>query len=129
MSYELEKNRINAFIFIENKFYSNKFHTECVTDFLIDKGLIKTDKEFYSMLECDKTKEKALKWKSIIEEHCVFGETALINGELVVVIFDKLTEYGLTTIRAKADEVFGIKKILLAKYILGSSSKFEFIEI
>lgn len=128
-NYSLEQNRVSAFIFIEEKFFSHKYHTECVTEFLKSKKLINTDEELYKMLKNNQKEHIARKWIEQIENNCIFGEIATIKGETSIVVFDKLTSYGLEAIKKEGLKQFGVNKIVFARYIGLPNNKFEFIEI
>lgn len=128
-NYSLDKNRVTAFIFIEGSFYSHKYHTECVTEFLKKKGLIKKEEELYSMLKTKKKEHIARRWIEQIEDNCIFGEIANINNSLAVVVFDRLTDYGLELIKEQAINDFGIDRIVYARYTGNSICKFQFIEL
>lgn len=128
-NYSLDNNRITAFIFIEEKFYSHKYHTECVTEFLKEKKLIKKEEDLYKMLK-DKNKEHiARKWIEEIEDNCIFGEVANINNLLSIVVFDTLTEYGIEIIKEQALKDFGIDRLIYARYTGNNVCKFQFIEL
>lgn len=128
-NYSLDNNRITAFIFIEEQFYSHKYHTECVTEFLKKKGLIEKEEDLYNMLK-DKHKEKtARKWIEEIEDNCIFGEIANIDNLLSVVVFDKLTDYGVELIKEQGLKDFGIDRVIYARYTGNSAYKFQFIEL
>ena len=107
MSYSVDKNRVTAFIFIEGEFYSHEYHTECVTEFLKKKGVIKTEKELYQMLKNKKKEHIARRWMEQIEENCVFGEVAHIDNKLAIVVFENITEIGLEKNKTKAIKNFG----------------------
>ena len=127
--YSLKNNRIIAFIYIEGDFYSHEFHTECVTKYLIKKGMISEDEELYKMLSNKKNKHIAQKWIKQIEENCIFGELANYNNERSLIVFDSLTDYGKEKIKEKGSKVFGVKKFYYAKYIGASNMRFSFIEL
>lgn len=125
--YSLKNNRISAFIFIENKFYCHKLHTECVTEYLKHKNLIKTDNELYKLLKNKKTEQMAREWIQLIEENCIFGETAIMDGSLVVIIYENLTQKGIEIIKSKSKERFGTDKVYIAMYTGNKNAKFNYI--
>lgn len=128
-NYSLKENRVTAFIFIEGNFYSHKYHTECVTEFLKKKGLINNEEELYSMLKTKSKEHIARKWIEQIEDNCIFGEVANINNSLAVVVFDRLTDYGLELIKEQAIKKFGIDRVVYARYTGTNVCKFQFIEL
>lgn len=127
--YSLENNRIIAFIYIEGNFYTHKFHTECVTQYLIKKGVIDKDEDLYKLLKNKKTEKIARKWIEDIEKNCIFGEVSNYKNEISLIVFDKLTDYGLSKIKEQGLKQFGAKKMYYAKYIGEKNNKFVFIEI
>lgn len=127
--YSVENNRITAFIFIEEKFYSHKYHTECITLFLKEKGLIHKEQDLYNMLKDTNDNLIAKEWIKQIENNCIFGEIAHINNSLSVIVFEELTDYGLTLIKQKAFETFGINKVTYARFINLPNQKFQFIDL
>lgn len=128
-NYSVERNRVTAFIFIEDEFYSDNLHTECVTKYLKKKKLIKNDKELYSMLK-NKTKEHiARQWLKEIEYHCIFGEISVIENELSLIVFENLTEDGIKLLKEKGIERFGVKEMYLALYTGNKNSKFNFVRV
>ena len=129
MSYSVDKNRVTAFIFIEGEFYSHEYHTECVTEFLKKKGVIKTEKELYQMLKNKKKEHIARRWMEQIEENCVFGEVAHIDNKLAIVVFDNLTEYGLEKMKTQALITFGIDNLIFARFTGKPNNRFQFITL
>lgn len=129
MSYSVDKNRVTAFIFIEGEFYSHEYHTECVTEFLKKKGVIKTEKELYQMLKNKKKEHIARRWMEQIEENCVFGEVAHIDNKLAIVVFDNLTEYGLEKMKTQALITFGIDNLIFARFTGNPNNRFQFITL
>ncbi|WP_368263010.1 hypothetical protein [Clostridium disporicum] len=129
MSYSVDKNRVTAFIFIEGEFYSHEYHTECVTEFLKKKGVIKTEKELYQMLKNKKKEHIARRWMEQIEENCVFGEVAHIDNKLAIVVFDNLTEYGLEKMKTQALITFGIDNLIFARFTGNPNDRFQFITL
>ena len=128
-SYSLKKNRITAFIFIEDEFYSEDLHTECVTKYLINKKLIRTDKELYSMLKNSKKEHIARQWLKEIEYHCIFGEVSVIDNELSLVVFENLTDEGIKILKDKGMKKFGTENMYMALYTGNKDSKFNFIRV
>lgn len=128
-NYSVDNNRIIAFIYIEGEFFTQKFHTECVTGYLKEKKLINKDEELYLMLKDKKEEHIARKWIEQIENNCIFGELANYNNENVLIVFDELTELGKRNIKEKGFAKFGTKKILYAQYVGDNNQKFIFIEI
>lgn len=128
-NYSLKENRVTAFIFIEGRFYSHKYHTECVTEFLKEKGVIKKEEELYSMLNKKDKELIARKWIQQIEDNCIFGELSNINNSLAVVVFDNLTDHGIKIMKEQAINKFGINRIVYARYIGNTNCKFQFIEL
>lgn len=129
MSYSVDNNRIIAFIYIEGEFFTHKFHTECVTGYLKEKKLIEKDEELYLMLNSKKEEHIARQWIEQIETNCIFGELANYNNEIVLIVFDDLTELGKERIKEKGFMKFGIKKVLYAEYVGKKNKKFIFREI
>ena len=129
MSYSVDKNRVTAFIFIEGEFYSHEYHTECVTEFLKKKGVIKTEKELYQILKNKKKEHIARRWMEQIEENCVFGEVAHIDNKLAIVVFDNLTEYGLEKMKTQALITFGIDNLIFARFTGNPNNRFQFITL
>ena len=129
MSYSVDKNRVTAFIFIEGEFYSHEYHTECVTEFLKKKGVIKTEKELYQMLKNKKKEHIARRWMEQIEENCVFGEVAHIDNKLAIVVFDNLTDYGLEKMKTQALITFGIDNLIFARFTGNPNNRFQFITL
>ena len=127
--YSVEKNRIIAFIFIENEFFADDLHTECVTKYLKNKKLIKTDNELYAMLKNSKKEHIARKWLKEIEYHCIFGEVAIINDKLSLVVFENLTDEGITLLKKRGMEDFNTEEMYLALYTGNTKSKFNFIKV
>lgn len=128
-NYSVDKNRVIAFIYIEGEFYSHKYHTECITQYLIKKELIKKHEDLYKMLS-DKMKEPlARSWINTIEKNCIYGELSEYNGDMCMIIFDELTEYGIKRLEEKGYKEFGVKKIYYAKYLGQSKKKFKFIRL
>ena len=127
--YSLKRNRINAFIYIEDEFYSDNLHTECVTAYLKKKKLITRDSDLYKMLSDDTQKQQARQWLNEIEYNCLFGEIALLDGEITMIIYDKLTDEGAVIMKKKAFEKYGITKIYSALYTGDKHNKFNYISL
>lgn len=125
--YSFKEDRIVAFIYIEGEFFTHKFHTECITNYLKSKKMINKDEELYLML--NNNSSIARKWIDKIEDNCIFGEMSNYNNEIVVIIFDELTELGKSVLKKKCLERFGITKVLQAKYIGEKYNKFTFTEL
>lgn len=128
-NYSVKKNRVTAFIFIEDEFYSDELHTECVTNYLKTKKLIKSDNELYSMLSNSKKEHIARRWIKEIEYHCVFGEVSIIDNKLSLVVFEHLTEEGILILKEKGIKKFGIEDMYMALYTGNKNSKFDFIKV
>lgn len=129
MKYSVENNRLVAFIYIEGEFFTHKFHTECVTDYLKYKNKIKEDKDLYSMLNSKSKEHIARKWIEQIEEHCIFGELANYKNEVAIIVFNDLTELGIKSIKEKGLLAFGTSKVIYAEYVNFQSQKFIFKEL
>lgn len=128
-NYSVSKNRVTAFIFIEDEFYSDNLHTECVTNYLKKKKLIKTDKELYSMLKNSKKEHIARQWLKEIEYHCIFGEVAVINNKLSLIVFENLTDEGISILKEEGIKKFGIEEMYMALYTGNKNAKFNFIRV
>ena len=120
-------NRLNAFIFIENEFIQNDTHTDCVICFLINKKLILNEKRFFKMLKHKHKKIILNNWLKQIEDNSVFGEIAIFDNKISLIVFDDLSRFGLEALKLKAFEKFGDIPILYAKYDKNSSQNFNII--
>lgn len=101
------KNRISAFIFLENRFVQAETHTLCVIDILKSEKIVKDERDFNKQMRDKFTKTYIEHLTSEIENQSIFGEIAIHNGRVSLIVFDRLNRYGLDSIKAKSKEVFG----------------------
>lgn len=120
------KNRITAFIFLEDTFIQAKSHTECVINILIKEEIVKDESEFYKNMKDNLFKKYIEHLTAEIEGQSVFGELNVYNGRLSVIVFDKLNRFGLECIKKKSKELWGELPIY---YLNLDSANKTFIEL
>lgn len=101
------KDRITAFIFLEDTFIQAKSHTDCVINILINEDIVKDENEFYKNMKDSVFKKYIEHITAEIEGQSVFGELNIYNGKLSVIVFDKLNSYGIKIIKEKSKELWG----------------------
>ena len=101
------KDRITAFIFLEDTFIQAKSHTDCVINILINEEIVKDENEFYKNMKDNMFKKYIEHLTAEIEGQSVFGELNIHNGKLSLIVFDKLNRFGLEIIRKKSRELWG----------------------
>ena len=84
------KDRISAFIFLEDTFVQAESHTGCVINILIKENIVKSESEFYQNMKDNIFKKYIEHITAEIEGQSVFGELNIYNGKLSVIVFDKL---------------------------------------
>ena len=101
------KDRISAFIFLEDTFVQAESHTGCVINILIKENIVKSESEFYQNMKDNIFKKYIEHITAEIEGQSVFGELNIYNGKLSVIVFDKLNSYGIKIIKEKSKELWG----------------------
>lgn len=123
------KARLSAFIFVENKLYLAKTHTECLINFLIDKNLLRNEKQFFKMLNNPKYESKVKQWSEEVEKCSIFGELSFYQHNLAMFVFDNISEYGLKCLSPVMLKQFGRIPLYYAKYNSCSENKFELYKL
>lgn len=125
------KARLSAFIFVENKLYLAKTHTECLIHFLIEKKLVKNEKQFFRMLNNpkDKYQNKIKQWSKEIEKCSIFGEFSFYEKQLSLFVFDNISEYGLKCLKPIVYSKYGNIPIYYAKYDINVENHYKIIEL
>lgn len=101
------KNRISAFIFIEDTFIQAETHTQCVINILIAENIVPDSKTFYKQMRDSLFKKYVEHLTAQIEGQSVFGEIGIYNGKVSVVVFDRLNTHGIDSIRKAAKPTMG----------------------
>lgn len=125
------KARLSAFIFIDNKIYLAKTHTECLINYLIDKKLVKNEKHFFKLLYSNnKKKQQQIKeWSNNVEQFSIFGELSFYNKELSLFVFDDINKFGLKSLSSIVYDLYGNIPIYYAKYNIESINHYEIIKL
>ena len=101
------KDRISAFIFMEDTFIQARSHTDCVINILISEDIVKDEREFYKNMKDNVFKKYIEHLTAEIEGQSVFGELNICNGRLSIIVFDKLNRFGFESIKRKSKELWG----------------------
>ena len=101
------KDRLSAFIFLEDTFIQADTHTECVINILIAEDIVPDEKTFYKKMKDDIFKKYIEHLTAEIEGQSVFGEIGIYNGKVSVVVFDRLNIHGINSIREQAKKILG----------------------
>lgn len=125
------KARICAFIYAENKLYLGKTHTECIMNLLIEKRMIKNEKQFFKMLNSDNEKyiNQIQNWSFEIEKCSIFGELSFFNNNLTAFVFDFVTNYGLQSLKNILHNKYGPINIYQAKYDINYVNNYSLIKL
>lgn len=118
------KARLSAFIFVDNKLYLSKTHTECLIQFLIDKKLIKNEKQFFKKLNNPKYEQQVQQWSDEVEKCSIFGELSFYQHGLAMFVFDNISEFGLKCLSPVMLKQFGRIPLYYAEYNCLSENKF-----
>lgn len=117
--------RLSAFIFVENRFYLAKTHTECLINYLIEKKVLKSEKQFFKMINNKKYEDKVKEWSQEVEKCSIFGEMSFYNHGLAMFVFDNISELGLKCLHPAMLRQFGNIPLYYAEYNCQSMTKFE----
>lgn len=125
------KARLSAFIFVENKLYLAKTHTECLINLLIEKKLLKNEKQFFKMLNSNKTKyqQQIKSWSNEVEKCSIFGELSFFNHQLALFVFDDINNFGLECLKKIVLYQYGNIPIYYAKYDVEVENNFKLIKL
>lgn len=125
------KARLSAFIFIDNHLFLANTHTECIINFLIEKKLVKSEKQFFKMLNNpkDKYQNKIKQWSNAIEKYSIFGELSFYEKQLSLFVFDNISEYGLNCLKPIVYSKYGNIPIYYAKYDINVENHFDLIKL
>jgi hypothetical protein len=125
------KARLAAFIFIEDKLYVAKTHTDCIIQFLIDKKLVKNERQFFNMLngKIQKHKDLIASWSAAIEKCSIFGEFSFYEKNMALFVFDDINQYGLECLKPIVYANYGDIPIYYAKYNIEEQTHFQLIKL
>ena len=125
------KARLSAFIFVENKLYLAKTHTDCLITLLIEKKLLKNEKQFFKMLNSnkDKYKKQIENWSKEVEKCSIFGELSFFNHQLSLFVFDDINNYGLECLKFATINQYGNIPLYYAKYDTTVENNFKLIKL
>ncbi len=101
------KNRISAFVFLEDTFVQAPSHSQCVMNILIGERIIRSEDEYYHLMKQPNTQKQLQQIIKEIENRSVFGELTLYKGRLAIIVFDELSSYGIYTIKNATKGVMG----------------------